>query len=112
MGDNVEREVGLCPVVERAFALLGKKWTGLIIHVLGTKERRFTDLLNEITDMSSRILAERLRELECEGIVKRVVIPETPVRIEYSLTEKGVALLPLMRGVADWAHEWAPKVIA
>ena len=105
MQDN--NDTGLCPVVEDAFTLLGKKWTGLIIHVLGAGSRRFSDLLREITQLSPRILTQRLKELESAGIVEREVIPSTPVQVEYSLTEKGRQLIPLMKGIAEWAHEWA-----
>jgi DNA-binding HxlR family transcriptional regulator len=96
----------LCPVVEGAFGLIGKKWTGLIIHVLGTGPRRFSDILREISQLNPRILTQRLKELEAEGLVRRTVIPSTPVQVEYSLTEKGRQLIPLMKGIADWAHAW------
>jgi DNA-binding HxlR family transcriptional regulator len=106
--DNREvSETGLCPVVEGAFALIGKKWTGLIIHVLGSGPRRFSDILREIIDLSPRVLTQRLQELECAGLVARRVIPSTPVQVEYSLEDKGRALIPLMAGIAQWAHTWA-----
>lgn len=98
--------VDVCPAVEAAFELLGKKWTGLLIHVLGTKPARFTTLLEQIPGVSPRLLTERLRDLECRGVVRRDVYPESPVRIEYALTEKGRALLPVMGQIADWAHDW------
>ena len=104
---EVKSETDLCPVVERAFSLLGKKWTGLIIHVLGTGPRRFSDILREIKELSPRVLTQRLKELECAGLVDRHVIASTPVRVEYSLKEKGQQLIPLMAGIAEWAHAWA-----
>jgi DNA-binding HxlR family transcriptional regulator len=109
MDVKIENETGLCPVVEGAFTLLGKKWTGLIVHVLGLGSRRFSDLLREITQLSPRILTQRLKELESVGIVERKVIPSTPVQVEYSLTAKGRQLIPLMKGIATWAQEWAEK---
>ena len=96
----------VCPTIEHAFSVLGKKWTGLIIHVLGDCPVRFSEMLREVPELSSRLLAQRLRELETEGIVRRTVIPEKPVKVEYSLTEKGQSLIPVMQGVADWAHRW------
>jgi DNA-binding HxlR family transcriptional regulator len=63
------------------------------------------DAIPEITD---RMLSERLRELEHEGIVERTVIPKTPVRVEYALTRKGRALASAMDAIADWAHKWIP----
>ena len=56
--------------------------------------------------VSSRVLSERLKDLENEGVIKRNVYPETPVRIEYSLTDKGLALEPIMRDIEKWAQNW------
>jgi DNA-binding HxlR family transcriptional regulator len=96
----------VCPIVEKAFGLMGKKWTGLIVHVLASGERRFSELLEAVPRISSRILSQRLAELEAGGVLARAVYPETPVRVMYSLTEKGRALIPIVRGLADWAHRW------
>jgi len=79
----------LCPKFEDAFELLGKRWTGLIIRTLLNDQKRFTDISTAIPNMSARMLTERFKELENHGIVLRTVYPETPVRIEYELTEKG-----------------------
>jgi DNA-binding HxlR family transcriptional regulator len=96
----------LCPKFESAYALLGKRWTGLIIRVLLSGEKRFKEISEVIPSMSDRMLAERLKELETEGIVKRQVYAETPVRIEYSLTEKGKALQPVLDAMQKWGEEW------
>lgn len=96
----------LCPKVESAFELLGKRWTGLIIHVLMEGTKRFKEISDIIPGMSDRMLAERFKELEAAGIVARHVYPETPVRIEYCLTEKGKALEPVIREVKQWAEKW------
>jgi DNA-binding HxlR family transcriptional regulator len=53
------------------------------------------------------MLTQRLKELESKGLVDRTVIPSSPVQVEYSLTEKGRQLIPLMKGIAEWAHRWA-----
>jgi len=96
----------LCPKVETAFELLGKRWTGLILHVLMDGTKRFKEISEMIPGMSDRMLAERFKELEASGIIARHVYPETPVRIEYSLTEKGRALEPVIREVQNWADQW------
>ncbi|TMW71788.1 winged helix-turn-helix transcriptional regulator [Alteribacter natronophilus] len=96
----------LCPKFESAFQLLGKRWNGLIIRVLMTGPRRFREISAVIPNMSDKMLVERLKQLECEGIVKRNVYPETPVRIEYMLTEKGQALEPAMDAFQSWAENW------
>lgn len=96
----------LCPRFEEAFALLGKRWTGVIIETLLAGRCRFSDILSAVPHLSDRMLSERLRELEQAGIVERCVYPESPVRIEYHLTEKGKGLAPVMEAVHQWADQW------
>ena len=67
---------------------------------------RYHELRSAIPDLSDRMLSERLRELEAEGIVSRSVIPDTPVRVEYALTEKGRALEGAIVAIATWAETW------
>ena len=96
----------LCRKFEAAFELLGKRWTGLIIRSLLMDRHRFSEFLEMIPSISDRMLAERLKELEALGLVERRVYPETPVRIEYHLTEMGNALEPVMDQVQRWADRW------
>lgn len=96
----------ICPKFEAAIEILAKKWTGLILRVLMEKKRRFRDIREQIPQMSERMLAERLKDLEASGLINRQVYPETPVRIEYTLTEKGKALHPVLDSIETWAHEW------
>ncbi|MBA4492907.1 winged helix-turn-helix transcriptional regulator [Paenactinomyces guangxiensis] len=96
----------LCPKFEAAFELLGKRWTGLIIRVLLTGPKRFKELSEAIPHMSDRMLTERIKELEAAGILTRHVYPETPVRIEYELTEKGKSIEGIMNEVQKWAEKW------
>lgn len=96
----------LCPKFEDAFELLGKRWTGLIIRTLLNEQKRFTDISTAIPNMSARMLTERFKELENHGIVIRTVYPETPVRIEYELTEKGKELSTVMDEIQKWAEKW------
>jgi len=95
----------LCPKFEKAMKLLGQRWTGLIIHQLLSGPQRFCTIESAIS-ISGRLLSERLKELEQEGIVHREVYPETPVRIEYSLTKKGLALKPVLKEIEQWAETW------
>jgi DNA-binding HxlR family transcriptional regulator len=99
----------LCPKFEAAFEMLGKRWTGLIIRVLMDGPKRFKDISESISGMSDRMLSERFKELETAGILIRHVYPETPVRIEYELTEKGRALQLAMGEVQKWAEVWEVK---
>ncbi|MEI4829933.1 MULTISPECIES: winged helix-turn-helix transcriptional regulator [Bacillus] len=102
----MEHNPCLCPKFESAFTLLSKKWTGLIIKSLLEEPKRFREIADIIPNMSDRMLSERLKELESEGIVVRDVYPEVPVRIEYGLTDKGKALESVMDEVQKWAEKW------
>lgn len=96
----------LCPKFENAFELLGKRWTGLIIRVLMNGPKRFKDISDLIPSMSDRMLSERFKELEAAGVIIRHVYPETPVRIEYELSDKGKGLEAVMDEVQLWADKW------
>jgi DNA-binding HxlR family transcriptional regulator len=95
-----------CPHYHRAVELIGGRWTGAVLRALLSGVKRFTDLTETIPGLSDRMLSQRLKELEAEGIVVRTVIPETPVRVEYSLTEKGRALQAAVEAVSGWADRW------
>ena len=99
-------EAPFCEYFHHAVELIGRRWTGAIIRALLAGVTRFSELTAVIPELSDRMLAERLGELKREGIVERVVIPETPVRVEYHLTEKGRALAGVMHAIAEWAHDW------
>ena len=86
--------------------LLGKRWTGLLLAALMQGSSRFCELTSLVEGLSDRVLSDRLRELEAEGIVKRVVFPQIPVRVEYQLTEKGLALKPVIDAIHTWANQW------
>ena len=96
----------LCSRFHRASELIGRRWTGAIIFVLLGSTCRFATLRDAIPDITDRMLSERLQELEQEGLVERTVLPEAPVRVEYSLSEKGKALRPAIDAIADWSHTW------
>ena len=96
----------LCPRYEKASSMLGKRWTGLIIKVLLNGAKRFSDISGMIPQLSDRMLVERFKELEMEGLIERKVYPETPVRIEYQLTQKGASLKPVLDEIQKWAEAW------
>src|SRR5436853_7494097 len=91
----------LCARFHRASELMGRRWTGAIIFVLLRSSCRFATLREAIPDITDRMLTDRLQELEAEGIVVRTVVPETPVRVEYSLSKKGRALASAIDAIAD-----------
>lgn len=99
----------LCARFHRAVELIGGRWTGAVIQLLFTGRMRFAQLRAAIPDISDRMLSERLRELEAEGIIERIVIPDTPVRVEYELTEKGRALEQALAAVGKWAEKWVTE---
>lgn len=96
----------ICPYYHQAVELIGRRWTGAILLSLYNGNVRFTDIAATVPGLSDRLLSERLKALEHEGMVIREVIPETPVRIEYRLSEKGRDLGQVMDAVGDWAHRW------
>lgn len=96
----------LCTKFHHASELIGRRWNGAIIFLLLKQTCRFATLRAGIPDITDRMLSERLQELEHEGIVERVVVPETPVRVEYSLTKKGKALAEAIDSIANWAEKF------
>lgn len=99
-------QVALCPRFHHAVELIGRRWAGAIIQVLTAGRLRYAALKGGIPDITDRMLSERLRELEAEGIVKRIVTPETPVRVEYELTRKGHDLEAALAAIGRWAQDW------
>lgn len=95
-----------CALYHRAVELVGKRWTGAILLVLLDGPLRFSEVRQLVPDLSDRLLSERLKELEAEGIVERCVLDGAPVGVEYGLTAKGRALEPAVRALKSWAQEW------
>ena len=95
-----------CPVFQETLELVGRRWSGAIIRSLLAGRVRFSDMLADIPGLSDRLLSERLRELEAKTIVSRSVYPETPVRIEYQLTEQGRELDDVVRAIDAWGARW------
>jgi DNA-binding HxlR family transcriptional regulator len=88
---------------------VGKRWSGAILLVLLDGPLHFSGIRQLVPELSDRLLSERLKELEAEGIVERRVLDGSPVRVEYSLTAKGRALEPTVRALKSWANEWLDK---
>src|SRR5882672_1072633 len=106
MKQGEQPDLALCTAFHQAIELIGRRWTGAIISLLLQSRCRYAALRTAIPDITDRMLSERLQELESEGIVERNVIPETPVRVEYSLTRKGRALATAVEAIGEWAHKW------
>ena len=97
-----------CKVIHSSWNDLTKVWTLPVIHALGLSEpARFNELKRRIEGISATSLAERLSEMEKQGVVARRVYPETPPRVEYSLTEKGRELKKILADLGDWAIKWS-----
>jgi DNA-binding HxlR family transcriptional regulator len=101
------REHGeICLRYRAAIDVLGKRWTALVLNLLMGGPMRFGELVEKLEGVGDRILSERLKELEAEGIVLRRVVPTHPVRVEYELTEKGRGLIPALKAIEAWAQKW------
>jgi DNA-binding HxlR family transcriptional regulator len=98
--------VSLCPRFHLAVELVGSRWTGAIINRLLSGRARYNELRAAIPEISDRMLSERLRALECEGLLTRTVVPESPIRVEYELTAKGRALQESIDAIGKWATRW------
>lgn len=94
-----------CPVCRTAEIVCGK-WTLLVIRDLAEGRSRFCELERSLRGISPRTLSLRLRALEEEGIVERQTYPEVPPRVEYTLTAKGMALVPLIEDMRSYGREW------
>jgi len=98
-----------CPVCRTA-EIICSKWTTLLIRDLADGRSRFCELERSLEGISPRTLSLRLRALEEEGIVRRQTYPEVPPRVEYALTEKGTALLPIIEDMREFGRHWLPQV--
>src|ERR1700722_16940088 len=94
-----------CPVVHTA-ELVGGKWTPLLVRDLAAGRSRFCELERSLAGISPRTLSLRLRALEEDGIVERHTYPEVPPRVEYSLTQKGFDLLPIIECMREYGRRW------
>lgn len=102
----------MCPV-RNVIARFGNKWAFLVILILEERGTvRFNELGREIPDVSSRVLAGTLRTLEADGLISRKVYPVVPPRVEYSLTEMGQSLVPLINDLTAWAQQNMARIMS
>jgi len=108
MADSSVPTSQVCSRFHRAIELIGSRWTGAILQTLLQGKTRYAAIKGSIPDLTDRMLSERLRSLEGEGLVIRSVIPDTPVRVEYELTRKGLELQNALKEIGNWAERWIP----
>jgi DNA-binding HxlR family transcriptional regulator len=106
MDDSSPLVPQVCSRFHRAIELIGSRWTGAILQTLLQGKTRYAAIRGAIPDITDRMLSERLRSLEGEDLVLRVVVPESPVRVEYELTQKGRELQKALREIGNWAERW------
>lgn len=101
-----QTEHACCPV-NTTLSIIGGKWKALILYHLNTETRRFNELQRLMPLITQRMLTLQLRELESDGIVHREVYPQVPPKVEYSLTEFGLTLMPVIQAMHDWGRQYA-----
>ncbi len=95
-----------CPKFASIMGLLSRRWMGVVLRVLLTGPHRFNEILSAVPGLSDPLLTQRLRELEARRLVERRVLPSSPVRVEYELTEAGRDLERVVRDLSAWAERW------
>lgn len=100
--ESLEPKIGC---IAAAMDIIGSKWTALILRDLAGGPKRFGQLEKSLTGISPRTLSQRMDDLEEHGIVSKQIYAEVPPRIEYSLTEKGVDLVPILKQMAIWGEK-------
>lgn len=108
MPRNDDSPPHVCSRFHQAVELIGGRWTGAIIQTLLQGKTRYALIKSAIPDITDRMLSERLRSLVSEELLTRRVVPESPVRVEYELTEKGRSLQSSLNEIGAWAERWIP----
>ena len=103
-------ELKACPI-ETTFRIIGKKWTVLIIREILRGNAQFNRFMENIEGISPKVLTERLRELDRLGIIRRRIVSEYPIRVEYSLTDLGKAFEPVLLAAASFSMKCMPKIV-
>lgn len=104
-----KEELPPCPVAT-CFQLFGNKWKIYVIQQLQNRPFGFNELRRAIPGISQKVLSTNLKEMEAAGFINREVIPETPVRTEYSLSELGESLMPIIHQMVDWGSNYQSLV--
>lgn len=105
----MKKELPACPV-ETTLSLIGDKWKVLILRDLIGGTKRFGELRKSIGSISQKMLTQQLRDMEEHGLVNRKVYAEVPPRVEYSLTEDGVSLKPILDSLWAWGEQYKCKI--
>ncbi|MBU3874584.1 helix-turn-helix transcriptional regulator [Faecalicatena sp. AGMB00832] len=98
-----------CPV-EMTLQLIGDKWKVLIIRDLLGGTKRFNELMRSVSGISQKVLTANLRSLEASGLVNRKVYPQVPPKVEYSLTDTGLSLKPILDSMIEWGMAYKKKI--
>jgi DNA-binding HxlR family transcriptional regulator len=106
---EVGRLAEFCPTYAQLMDLLSRRWMGLVLRVLMSGPHRFNQIMAAVPGLSDPLLTQRLRELQAQGLARRNVLPTSPVRVEYELTEAGLDLEHAVRALSDWADKWWGK---
>lgn len=109
MSDNKSKELPACPV-ETTLTLIGDKWKVLILRDLIPGKKRFGELKKSIGSVSQKVLTAQLRDMEENGLVNRKVYAEVPPRVEYSLTELGQSLKPILDAMWSWGEGYKSSI--
>ncbi|MEG6569269.1 helix-turn-helix domain-containing protein [Thermoanaerobacterium thermosaccharolyticum] len=105
----MKKELPSCPV-ETTLSLIGNKWKILILRELLKGTKRFNELKKAIDSISQKVLTQQLRSMEEDGLVKRKVYAEVPPKVEYSLTELGISLKPILDSMYLWGEQYKEKL--
>lgn len=105
----MKKELPICPV-ETTLSLIGDKWKVLILRDLIEGTKRFGELKKSINSISQKVLTQQLRKMEEDGLVERKVYAEIPPRVEYTLTELGLSLKPILDSMWTWGEEYKVKI--
>lgn len=104
----MKKELPACPV-ETTLLLIGDKWKVLVLRELITGTKRFGELKKSISSISQKVLTQQLRSMEEDGLITRRVYAEVPPKVEYSLTEDGVSLKPILDSMWSWGSQYKTK---
>jgi DNA-binding HxlR family transcriptional regulator len=106
---SVQKNVTNCPI-NNTFKIIGKKFTILILrNMIYLNQTRFNQLLDSIEEINAKTLSVRLKEMQKDGLVERKIYPGTPVKVEYHITGKGRALIPILYQMAKFSIQYCPK---
>ena len=102
---KTKEELPECPVATTV-SLIGSKWKLLIMRDLLARPWRFNELQKSLDGVSQKVLTDSLRSMESDGIIVRTVYPEVPPRVEYSLSELGESMRPIIKSMEEWGHDY------